>query len=443
VSSLWTRLLGSATVAAGLRGQTAVPFLPRERLDALRDRRIRRIVEYAARHVPYYRQLFKREGIDWRDVRGASELDRLPLLDKELVRAQPRLFIAETAEARSGISFLTSGSTGTPIEIHHDRRSLLLNMAFGEREREPLIRAAGTFRPKEVYLGYETSTFKKVIDFYARSLLMPVRPRRRFASLADPMEKIAAVLNEEQPDLLVGYGGWIDLFFRTVAARGLELRPPKLVLYMGEALPLGGRAFIEETFGIPVVSRYNAVESFKIGYYCEHRTGFHLHDDLCHVRIVDDRGQPVPAGEQGQVVISNLVNRGSVLLNYPIGDVASLSAERCPCGRTFRLLSELEGRVEDILELADGTFIHPRRVWEIFKGDADVLQYQLVQHEPDRFELTLVTVDDGAFTGAFERARPRLLQLLGGHAQVEAARGTELTRETGRKFRAVESRCRR
>ena len=57
-----------------------------------------------------------------------------------------------------------------------------------------------------------------------------------------------------------------------------------------------------------VMSRYCAVEAFKIGYFCEERTGFHLHDDLCHVRIVRADGTARRAGEPGEIVISNLVN---------------------------------------------------------------------------------------------------------------------------------------
>ncbi len=125
--------------------------------------------------------------------------------------------------------------------------------------------------------------------FYEENTLLPVRPRRSFVSLLEPIEKIAAIANAERPDVLVGYGGWIDLFFKTIAARGIDLRPPKMVMYMGEALPHGAREYIERRFGIPVLSRYNAVEAFKIGFFCEHRTGFHIHEDLCHVRIVGRR----------------------------------------------------------------------------------------------------------------------------------------------------------
>jgi phenylacetate-CoA ligase len=437
------KLNGSFTIASILRGQKRIPYAPRKQLEVMRDQRIRYMVAYAARTVPYYRQLFAREGIDPRAIRGAADLDRLPILDKELVRAQPQLFISETAAGRNALDFLTSGSTGTPIRVYHDQRSLLANIAYGERERDPVIKGCGgSFRPKELYIGYETSTFKKVTTFYEESVLMPVRPLRMFVSLLEPLEKVVAIANAEKPDVLVGYGGWLNLFFKTIAAHNIEFHRPKMVMYMGEALPHGGRDFIEQHFGIPVISRYNAVEAFKIGFFCEQRTGFHIHEDLCHVRIVGRNGQTVESGQQGEIVVSNLVNRASVLLNYPIGDIGSVSDEKCSCGRTFKLLSELEGRVEDVLTLPDGKFVHPRAIWQVFKNDRNVLQYQLTQQEPQRFELKLVTVDEAGFHQALALALPELKNLLGRDAVIDTSRQHEFDRgEKGRKFRAVASLC--
>lgn len=436
------KLLGNVVIAANLRGQARVPFLPRSRVEGLRDARIRRIVSYAARYVPYYRDLFEREGIDARGVRGAADLDRLPLLDREVVRQRPDLFLAQASPAKHALSFLTSGTTGIPLEIWHDRRSLIANIAFGERERAPMIHCCGGgFRPKELYIGYETSTFKKVMAFYEESTLLPVRPRRRFVSLLEPLERVAAIANEERPDIIVGYGGWIDLFFNVLAAKKIDICLPKMVMTMGEAMPPGRSEQIESHFGVPVLSRYNAVEAFKIAFFCEQRTGFHVHEDLCHVRIVNPDGSPAAAGRSGQIVISNLVNRASVLLNYPIGDVASMSDRACPCGRSFRLMSNLEGRVEDILTLVDGRNIHPRSVWQIFKNDRDVLQYQLIQHAADRFELRLVTVDDPIFRRVLDRTLPRLRDLLGADAVIETVHRTETSRRPDGKYRSVISSC--
>lgn len=444
IARQWRKLTGNAIIAVNLRGQRRIPFLSRERIAALRDQRIRSMVAHAARTVPFYRDWFARAGADPREITGAADLDRLPVLDRELVRAEPRRFLSESAAARDTVAFTTSGTTGTPLEVRHDRRSLLANIAFGEREREPVIRlCGGKFRPQELYVGYQTSTFKKVQAFYAEHTRLPVRPARTFMSLLEPIEQVAARINAEHPDVLVGYGGWLDVFFRTVAARGLDIHPPPVVMYMGEALPHGGRDFIEQRFGIKVLSRYNAVEAFKIGFMCEQGVGFHLHEDLCHVRIVGPSGQSVLGGRSGEVVISNLVNRATVLLNYPIGDVATLSAPGCACGRTFMLLSELEGRVEDILPLADGRCLHPRAIWELLKGEPHILQYQLIQHEPRHFALMLVTVDDPTFQAVAARVVPSLQRMLGSDAIINAIRRNEIDRDGGGKFRAVITRVSR
>lgn len=440
--SIFDKIYGSAVVAAHLPGQTRFPFSAREGIEALRDRRIRRMAAYAAAHVPYYRALFARERIDPRSIRTAADLDRLPLTEKQLVRRQPDLFLADTKQGRAALSFLTSGSTGEPTRVYHDRHSLLCNIAWGERERAPQIKAAGSFRPTELYIGNETAVIRDVTAFYDANTLMP-RPRRRFVSVLTPIEEVAALVNARKPDLLVGYGGWIDQFFKTVAAKGIEIHRPKMALYMAEALPHGGREFIEETFGVPVLSRYSAAEAFKIGFVCEHRSGFHLHEDLTHVRIVRPDGTSADPSETGEIVISNLVNRGSVLLNYRIGDVGSIDPALCACGRTLKRLSELEGRVEDIVALPDGGFVHPRAFWEVFKHDPRILQYQITQTDLRRFELKLTTVSDAVFADAYAGVTPRLSQILGADAVIEASRRSEYDRSAGRKFRAVSSQVKR
>jgi len=107
-----------------------------------------------------------------------------------------------------------------------------------------------------------------------------------------------------------------------------------------------------------------------------------LHDDLCHVRIVDAGGRTLPNGERGAVVIWNLVNCGTVLLNYHLGDLARVTTEPCPCGRTTRLLSELEGRSSEVLQLPDRSFVHPEAVYDVVTAREElIVKYHLVQVE--------------------------------------------------------------
>jgi phenylacetate-CoA ligase len=200
-----------------------------------------------------------------------------------------------------------------------------------------------------------------------------------------------------------------------------------------------GRELIENKFGIRVFSRYNAVESFRIGFSCERQHGFHLREDLCCLRIVDTRGNQVKDGEPGEVVLTNLVNRGTVLINYRIGDLGAITHEPCPCGRTLPMLARLEGRSEDIIYLADGRMVHPRTVWSVFKERNDVLRYQLIQHQPDKFELRIVPAGSQARDAVVNSILEDLEKLLG-PVEITTSCLEELPMG-GRKFRPVISHC--
>jgi phenylacetate-CoA ligase len=432
------RLTGNLIVAAHLRGQKKAPFLPRDRIEAVRDKRVRRIARYAIRTVPYYRDL----AIDPREVRTAGDLAKLPLLEPETVRADPDRFRSRSRRARNSLACRTSGSFGRPLELHHDRRSVFANIAYGERERAAVIELCGSFRPRELHLGFEGSNFGRVLDFYASNTRLPVKPRRDSLLMVSPFEEIVAAINERRPDLLTAYASFLDTFFRTLCARGLTIHAPKVVMAVGEPLPSERREWIEREMGAHVMSRYCAVESFKIGYFCERRTGFHLHEDLCHLRVLASDGREAAPGEPGEVVISNLVNHGSVLLNYRLGDLATVSDETCSCGRTHRLLSAVHGRAEDVLPLPNGKQLDPDIVRSVFADDGQVLEYKLVQREPRRFDLKLRTADAGAFADSRDRALRELQPLLGDDAVIDAFHDADLgraERERTGKFRLVES----
>jgi phenylacetate-CoA ligase len=329
-----------------------------------------------------------------------------------------------------------------PLTIYHDQHSLLANIAFGEREREVQSRICDKeLGHREVIIFYPGNTSSKVWDFYRRTTYIPVRPERRVLSVLEPIEDIVHSINRFRPDVIRSYGSYLETLFRIMAWRKIQMHLPRMLIYGADTMTEAGRVFIEKTFGVPVFALYNAVEAFKIGFSCEQRWNFHLHDDLCYVKIVNTKGETAPNGKSGEVVISNLVNHGTVLLNYRLGDVASVSKETCSCGRTLPLLSELEGRVEDVIFLPSGEFVHPRAVWKIFKFRNEVLQYQLIQHEPKRFELNIVTADRDIYGRLIDDILADLRQLLGESATIESEYRHRLERQKGGKFRPVISMC--
>lgn len=418
--------------------QRRVPYLPRDVLGERRDAAIRRMVHYAAQNVPYYRDLFRREGLNPARIRSFEDLQRLPLLRKDDVRADPDRFRSEAPDAVHAIPFLTSGSSGTPLSVFHDPASLLANMAYSRRvasllERHGVTRASS----RQLYIGYPGSTLQNVWRAHDEWAMAPTRPERRFVSLLEPVESVVEAINSFRPDVLFGYGTYLENFTRAVLSLGLELRPPKAIVYGAEVMTEFGRRAIEEELGIPVYSDYAAVEVFKLAFSCEAKSGLHVHEDLCPTWIAGADGHPAKEGERGEVVVSNLVNHGTVLLNYSLGDVAATSSDRCGCGRTLPLLTNLEGRVEDTLVFSDGRFVHPRAIWMIVRRRPAVIRYQLVQLTELAFELRLVTSDVANFPELARQTTDDLEAVLGADSHVEATRHENLPLGPGGKFRMV------
>jgi phenylacetate-CoA ligase len=438
LKSLIRRLRGNVLVLSHLPAQRRIPRSPRVHVEALRDAGVRRIVRWAARTVPHYRDLFRRERIDPGGIRTAADLDRLPVLDKDAVRRDPLRFVSEWRGARDGITLLTSGSTGERVTIHHDRASLLANIAYSEREREVVTSFLGKkLGYREALLNYPGSTLDKVDDYYRRSTLIPGRPDRIRLSVLDPIEENAARIESFAPAVVFTYGSYLEALHRAATAGRIRMYRPRVIVYGAEAIFPQVRSEIEAAYGVPVLSVYNAVEVFKIAFQCERRSGFHVHEDLCHVRIVDADGRTARDGEKGEVVISNLVNRGTVLINYRLGDQSAYVDEPCACGRSLRTLGEIDGRTEDLLALANGRVIHPRAVWGIVKPRLEIRQYQLLQAAPERFVLRLVTADEAAFRAIAPQVADELGSLLGPGMQVALERRADIPRGPGGKVRLV------
>ena len=432
------RLWGMVTIARALPGQKRALSRDREQLLEDRDRRVRETVAYGAEHVPYYRDLFRNEGLDPGEIRTADDLTRLPLVGRDEALPEARPFRSVAPGARDGIELQSSGTTGVPLRLFHDRGSVLRNVAYAERERAVESALVGKrLRYTRMYLGSGfTENVDRVRGLMARASFRPFRPTYRRASLRGKPEDVYRTIDSIEPDLIMGCGSHLETFFRAAVERGGPTHRPKALLYTWDHMTARGRQLIEEHFGIPVISRYSAMESLKIGFFCERRAGFHLHEDLCHITIVDPDGVDVPDGQSGEIVLSNLVNRGTVLLRYRIGDLGRISTETCACGRSGRVLADLEGRVTEYIPLPDGDNVGPIRVTMAVGQVPGIVRHQLVQRTPSAFELRLETADRLAFDLGAVAAADAVREILPGY-EVEASYAETVVPEPRRKYRPI------
>ena len=263
--------------------------------------------------------------------------------------------------------------------------------------------------------------------------------RRHFLSIEAPFQEAHRKINALRPDVVFSFGSYAGEFFRWLMDQKLDIPLPRVWMYGADTLSRSGRTLIEEHFGCPVYTTYQTVETHKIGFQCERREGLHLNVDICPVRLVDEEGKTVRAGEPGEIVVSNLCNRATVLLNYRLGDLGVMSDEPCSCGRTLPALRELQGRINEILVLPDGRRVISGTLEFRLKDElAATLQAQLVQRG-ERELLWRIVPFSGVDPGTFQRAlRERTLSLVGEGMEVAVEFVEDIPRTpTGKRLRLL------
>jgi phenylacetate-CoA ligase len=215
-------------------------------------------------------------------------------------------------------------------------------------------------------------------------------------SLFDPTEKKIEEIAAVKPDILDGYSGSLFLLAKELDRRGLNVIRPRLMFGSAEAIDQPSRRYMEKVFGAPFCDQYGAAEVDRSAWQCLERQGYHMDIDSVITEFVDEKGEAVADGEQGEVVFTNLFNFAMPFLRYAIEDVGAPTKDSCPCGRTLPLMKVIEGRKDSFLTLPGGRIISPmifNFAMSTFKYYVDVDQYRIRQKKIDLFEVTLKMVD--------------------------------------------------
>jgi phenylacetate-CoA ligase len=354
------RLFNTAYVGAYGPVERTIPFRPIERIEQLQRYRLRAIIRHAYDTVPFYRQAMNERGLRPSDFRTVADLSKLPLIDGVTLRTNTEAFLSTRCGDDSRQGFYSAGSSSGIIRlIYWDNTSILRKLACHERDRVVLNNLLGSgSRDPKVYIIPSESTGIKLRAYWREYTLLPLsRSQHQTLSPDQPLDVVAERINDIRPQVVFSYGSYAEHFFRFLADRQMRVAVPRVWVSGGDMLSPRGRELIENRFGCPTYSTYQSTETGRLGFECERRQGFHLNIDLCSVRLIDEDGRTVEPGEVGEVVISNLHNRATVLLNYRLDDWGVMAREPCTCGRSLPVLQRLEGRTSEMLHLADGRSI--------------------------------------------------------------------------------------
>ena len=435
-------LLAHDAIGSGLRGHYA-EFLAASRwsaehLKTLHDERLAALLHHAVNVVPFYRERA-----------ASSELSAFPILRKEDIHAhfddlmEPSLLAEYRAEKKprgySWVEVKTGGSTGTPTTVIHDRDfrdwgragRLYSQWMCGFPIGTPFFMLWGSMRDIN---DAKDSTQKRVLNS-----LLQVHPINAFLMGDARMAGYLREIGESQIDHLMAYVDAAYQLARFQEKSGKAMRPLKTIMACAGTVTEEVRDKLTRVFGARVHNKYGSRECADMACECA-AGGFHIYATGIHLEIVDDAGQPLPAGTTGRILVTLLQNRRFPLIRYEIGDIGALSSATCKCGSPLPLLERVEGRISEIITAANGAYVSPvyiRHLIGVVHNPGALGKFQFVQSGEADYSLAMQM--DAGFPGLeFEKLtaliRRDLETVLGSGARLDIRRVDDIPPSESGKF---------
>ncbi|MBD1540398.1 phenylacetate--CoA ligase family protein [Pseudarthrobacter oxydans] len=253
----------------------------------------------------------------------------------------------------------TAGTTGRRGTFVWNRAEWAMILASYARANDWAGISAGLTRPLKVALvsSLVPTHQSAVVGASLRSKLVPTLR----LDVTAPMQENVAALNRFQPRILVGYASALKPLAAEQRAGRLHIAPQG-VMSASEVLSPHTASELKAAWGSAPFDVYAATETAGIASPCTYRNR-HVYEDLVIIEPVDQAGNPVPAGTTGaRLLVTVLFSRTLPLIRYEMSDTVQLGGRGCPCGRSFTLMEDIEGRNEDVLHLpgrAGNVNVHP------------------------------------------------------------------------------------
>jgi phenylacetate-CoA ligase len=400
-------------------------------------------------HVPYYRRLLGEAGIRPDGIRSLADLSRVPVTTKAALRAAGlEQTTAEDLPASRRWATTTSGSSGMPLQLHFDLAAedtrfatfmLALEWAgLGVADVE--IRMGNPYRDESSRYPGAPSRLASL----GRRALLGQRVGRLQAMRPTPedLSRLVRELAGRRAWFLRGFPSMLVTLGDQVIRSGRDLpSDPRAVISRGETLTGVRRAVIERAFRRPPIDHYACTEMAHLAQSCpDAPTGLHVLGDRVIVQVVRADGRPAGPGETGRVLLTDLENRVMPLINYAVGDLATVGAP-CPCGRGLASLATIDGREAEVIRLPTGEQLSAFTLESCINAECDVgalSEFQIVQTALERVVVKLVTTP--RFTGAeAKRLRRAFEKVLGPDVSVELEEVASIPPEPSGKRLAVKT----
>ena len=386
----------------------------------------------------FYGRKLKEAGIT--EVHSYEEFLKLPFSEKKDLRDAYPLGLMTAPEEEIVRIHSSSGTTGKPVIIPYTSKDVDDWATMFARCYE----FAGITKKDRIQITPGYGLWTAGIGFQAGAeklgaMVVPMGPGNT--------DKQIEMMISLETTVLCATSSYALLLAEEIQKRGLR---EKIKLKKGvigsERWSRKMRDRIANELGIELYDIYGLTEIYGpgIGINCTKESGMHYWDDFIYLEIIDPKtGEPLPDGEQGEIVITTLVKEGAPLIRYRTHDLSRIIPEPCSCGERYPRLDMIMGRTDDMMKIK-GVNVFPSQIEEVLAEFPEISsEYQIrISHldGKDTMRIYVETTGDIDFEALMKRIAEKVKSRIGFTPIVKAVEVGVLPRSTKKTARVIDER---
>jgi len=321
---------------------------------------------------PYYSRVMKDLGCDpWVDSASSIYCD-LPYMDKQTLHELNEEILTPLLVQQKHSFDFTSGTSGTVLKCYKtedERNALALNIWKQRRKIDHKVRPSN-------YVSIFNKDFEATIGkFYNTTEENVINLFRKLSNL--------------KPRWI---SGPISIFERMayLILNGLkfEIESLEVIEFMGEFVAPEQRKVLEDVFKCRTVNNYGAQEVWCMAFECREQK-LHIQDSLCCL----DYYEAAQDNKSNELIVTSLNNRLMPIIKYRLGDIGTISDEKCSCGNESEIVNLQGGRVGDIIYGTNilGNYFFDQLIWEVNNNyNKAIYAFNVEQISPLVFQFNVV-----------------------------------------------------
>ena len=356
-----------------------------QELKNIQLKRLKAMIHYVYNYVPYYHSLFNSVKFKPEDLKSFEDLQKVPITTKMDVQRNLKNIIAKGVDTSKCIEYFTTGSTGIPLKTYKNLRAASQDTAL---KAYAFLECGMRLTDKFVNIFGARSTHDRSIDRTTSSMILP---NQILLPYAQKTSVIIDYLRRIKPDVIYSFPSVLEDLCSCDASK----INPRLIFSQGETLTQHCRSLVRSAFDVEINDTYGSTELGRLAFECNENSGLHMITDSNAIEFIDDYGDTVAPGEIGEIVATGLYNYAMPMVRYNLGDIGIPTDERCCCGRSWPLIKDIEGRINDVFIMPRGRKLYPRILFSLFIGPIIenpffISQYQIIQKKRNKIVVRMV-----------------------------------------------------